>query len=419
MAPPLPGGPIEHGAPPPNTLPSHGTPPPTPGYRTNTAGVQAEKAAASIVEEAEKSAYPENYWEYSALKLKLNDYDGFFANKGASNDKKAKGPLGDAKIAQKKGTVPLEYVKQLQEDLIQIGYLPKTPKADGKYGPATERAIKRFQRHAKRIYRLKSQPGQAISVVDDLQPSQKRYIGDENGVCDQTTAAEIRTWVQKFWINPVGRFALQKLIEGGKLRSDAAAEWEKLVEQVRKLGGSIEGPYGDTTRALAKNNKEGASKYSFHYCGRAVDINQNLANRNATQKYYIVKDPQGESMYWTLYSKTEKQDGTQGTKINKGQITCWDPGAEEEYPIREGYYINLTDTLQQAKIFSRIHAQSAWNNQKKSKKVRYDSHEWWHFQYTIDIQSTFQDELELVGFNEQQIRNAGWKTDDELDNKPG
>jgi hypothetical protein len=44
-----------------------------------------------------------------------------------------------------------------------------------------------------------------------------------------------------------------------------------IVQRVAAAGGTLDGPYGDTTRPLHPNMKAGASHYSFHYSGRAVD----------------------------------------------------------------------------------------------------------------------------------------------------
>jgi hypothetical protein len=43
----------------------------------------------------------------------------------------------------------------------------------------------------------------------------------------------------------------------------------------------------------------------------------------------------------------------------------------------------------------------------------------WHFQYKLDKQETFLDEMELIGYTEKQLREAGWNTEEMLDHKPG
>ena len=57
-------------------------------------------------------------------------------------------------------------------------------------------------------------------------------------------------------------------------------------------------------------------------------------------------------------------------------------------------------------------AQANWNS-------AYNKREWWHFQYMIDLQPTFLDEMELIGVSEADLRAAGWSTDADLDHTPG
>ena len=44
--------------------------------------------------------------------------------------------------------------------------------------------------------------------------------------------------------------------------------------------------------------------------------------------------------------------------------------------------------------------------------------EWWHFYYATDVQETFLDEMELVGYSADTLKKAGW-TDADLDKPPG
>jgi ribosomal protein S18 acetylase RimI-like enzyme len=73
---------------------------------------------------------PTEYWKDTSLRLANGSLD----EKGA-------------KAKKKKANVPHNYVSDLQADLITLGYL-KAKADDGDFGPGTERAIKRFQRHA-------------------------------------------------------------------------------------------------------------------------------------------------------------------------------------------------------------------------------------------------------------------------------
>lgn len=149
------------------------------------------------------------------------------------------GELNGAKKYNKKATAKDHYVTDLQSDLKTPGYL--TGKPDGYYGQGTSRAIIRFQRHAKRLYRVKKD-----GTTDDVKTTS--YKGTETGTCDKSTAAEIRNWVTKNWVLPPGRFKLVK-VGGAKLRSDAAHKWTAAIVSIKAKGGAIiTNDYGDSLR---------------------------------------------------------------------------------------------------------------------------------------------------------------------------
>src|SRR4051812_33479475 len=108
-----------------------------------------------------------DYWSDAALKLATGATDNKYAAK-----------------TKKPATVPENYVSDLQRDLIELGYL-KVGAEDGSFGPGAERAVKRFQRHARRAFRM--QNGAKVAAVP--------WTGTVTGVCDQSTAKEVRAWV--------------------------------------------------------------------------------------------------------------------------------------------------------------------------------------------------------------------------------
>jgi peptidoglycan hydrolase-like protein with peptidoglycan-binding domain len=295
-----------------------------------------------------------------------------------------------------------QQVIQLQTDLIALGYLGG--KADGGYGPGTTRALLRFQRHAARRYRM-PQPDAAAAET---------FQGVADGTCDATTAQEVRKWIDNGWKLPLDRFALTAVSAPnavGKLRSDAAAAWTEIVRLVTSKGGTLAGPYGDTARAVRPTSKVGTSRYSFHYCGRAVDISQALGG-GANQRYFIAKESSGASTMWRIYCKTDKQDGAQGVLIRKDTVTCYAFHNWTEYKLKEGYYFDMTAVIESTGKFERIPAQGGWNGS-------YNKTEWWHFQYKLDKQPTFLDEMELIGYTEAKLKAAGWSSPQLLDHAPG
>lgn len=346
---------------------------------------------ASIVSKyyARLVAHPLNYWEYVFLRL-------YFADKSSNSIDN---------VASKKykitATAPHDYVVQMQRDLIALGYLPaKDEHRDGYFGPQTRRAVARFQRHARRPYRM-PQPDATVG---------ERFTGQETGECDHSTALELRKWLAKGHKVPVGRFPIVP-VTGGALRQDAAAAWTAIIAAAEAQGATLAAPYGDTTRALRLNSKAGTSRYSFHYCGRAVDINQELGG-GKHQRYFIVREPVGDRTYWRLYCTTTHTSGAHIKTLTKDQLKQYTLFNHKESSIPAGRYVDLTALIDSSGLFERIPAQPGWEHV-------YDKAEWWHFQYTFDRQATFQDEMELIGYTEAQLRAAGWSDDDMLDHKPG
>jgi hypothetical protein len=352
------------------------------------------------------AAFPPKYFDHASLRLAFDGAKNFSVDDAGARKLKAR------------ANAPLDYVKQLQSDLIQLGYL-ESGTDDGIFSAKVRRAVERFQRHAKRVYRMPDKKDVAKDAV---------FAGKVTGICEQTTAREIRSWIAAGFVNPVGRFVTRTLDVAGatkkKLREDAADEWEAAVKLVGEQGGVLTGEsngYGDTQRTLQKKvaaNKPGASSFSFHFCARAVDIDQGFGGGKG-KRYFIQREDVGAKTFWRLFCKTELQDGTQGTSFTKGQVTCTDISTRTTYPIPKGSYIDMTSVIESRGTFQRIAAQTGFEDAALPAGVRYNKTEWWHFQYTVDIQETFLDELELIGITEKEARAGGWSTDAELDHKPG
>ena len=99
----------------------------------------------------------------------------------------------------------------LNADLITLGYLEP--------GGSVARALARFQRHAKQIYR-KTAAGEPAEDIPG-------YTGPEDGVAHQATLDEIARWLQKGFRVPLGYFKLAEVGSWGALREDAASAWVK------------------------------------------------------------------------------------------------------------------------------------------------------------------------------------------------
>ena len=292
------------------------------------------------------------------------------------------------------------FAAELLVDLVTLGYLAK---GDMKVHAKVTRAIKRFQRHAARSYRM-PQP--------DVAPT---FVHAADGICDEATASEIRLWIQKKWRLPLGRFHISTLNGIGtnpiQLRSDAATAWSAIAALASSKGATLGGQYGDSARAIRPTSKVGASLHSFHYSGRAVDIAQEFT-LTANHRYYVVKDQQGPLTFWRVWCKTDKQDGSQGVEVKKHTKKWYDFKSATDNWFPSGYYVDLTQLIESTQKFERIHAQNGWQG-------KYNKAEWWHFQYKVDKQPTFLDEMELIGVDEARLRACGWTTDAVLDYAPG
>jgi hypothetical protein len=273
------------------------------------------------------------------------------------------------------------------DDLITLGYLLP--------GGSATRALRRFQRHAKRRYR-KTAAGESVSET-------AVYLGPEDGVAGPETLDELARWLGKEYRLPLGFFKLSKIAEWGWLREDMASEWLAVMAQVEILGGSIDGPYGDTRRPLMETISVGASKFSFHICGRAVDLNQ------GNSSYFPVREMEGAQTLWRIWVKTADQSGAQGSRIAGATYYCF--WTHSDQPLPDGYYFDLTAEMERGGCFERIPAQDGWQRDSRLS-------EWWHFQWVPEKQTTFQDECELIGITEQQLRTFGY-ADADLDHTPG
>jgi hypothetical protein len=219
----------------------------------------------------------------------------------------------------------------------------------------------------------------------------------------------MQKWIAKKWKAPLSRFAL-KSGGGITLREDVFDAWQTLVTKIKGVGGTIDGPYGDSTRGLKKQTKAGASSFSFHIVGRAVDLSQPLAGP-PNHRYHVAKDFTSNGDFWRIWCKTDKQDGTQGQEFKKDELEYWSFWGKAAQKARPGWYIDLTEKITSGGQFERIKAQSGWeHNTNKA--------EWWHVQWSPDKQATFEDECELIGITSQDLKNAGYSEADR-DRAPG
>jgi hypothetical protein len=299
---------------------------------------------------------------------------------------------------------PATDAKGVQGTLISLGYLPKGAD-DGAWGAGSKRALKRFKRRAATsLFRIHVDTGAPMdAAAADL------FKGPVDDTVTDAVLQEMQKWIAKKWKAPLSRFAL-KSGGGITLREDVFDAWQTLVTKIKGVGGTIDGPYGDSTRGLKKQTKAGASSFSFHIVGRAVDLSQPLAGP-PNHRYHVAKDFTSNGDFWRIWCKTDKQDGTQGQEFKKDELEYWSFWGKAAQKARPGWYIDLTEKITSGGQFERIKAQSGWeHNTNKA--------EWWHVQWSPDKQATFEDECELIGITSQDLKNAGYSEADR-DRAPG
>jgi hypothetical protein len=91
---------------------------------------------------------------------------------------------------------------------------------------------------------------------------------------------------------------------------------------------------------------------SWHKTGRALDLALEYKVDGVNQMI-LVRDDLGQNVYWRMYLRAAKQDGTQGQPLNENPWLYWwhiVPDAEPEayaaggkrLPIPAGYYVDVT-----------------------------------------------------------------------------
>ena len=145
--------------------------------------------------------------------------------------------------------------------------------------------------------------------------------------------------------------------------------------------------------------------------GRAIDLQQELSDPRG-RRYWVTKAVPAGTGYWRIYCKTDAQDGKQGKAYTRDEIKYWDFVERKQHSLPPGvYFLDLTDEIESGGKVECIHAQGGWD-------TTYNQTERWHFQYVPNKQETFQDEGELVGYSEKDLKNAGYSEAD-MDRRPG
>ena len=92
---------------------------------------------------------------------------------------------------------------------------------------------------------------------------------------------------------------------------------------------------------------------SWHKTGRALDLDDDLIAPDGIDQELVAREDLGQNIYWRVYLRTAKQDGTQGEPLTEAPWQFWWRVVEAEDPeayaaggrrsrVPEGYYVDVT-----------------------------------------------------------------------------
>jgi len=140
---------------------------------------------------------------------------------------------------------------------------------------------------------------------------------------------------------------------------------------------------GSAWRPMDHTPRPGQSRMSWHVCGRAIDVNQELYDRD-DQLIQLLREDVGSEAFWRVFIRADRQDGSMGEPL---RAAPWDlkarsgddrtataQGGRLLDRVPPGYFVDLT-TLAADYGWERVAALYRW------RQVWWDI-EWWHFQKT-------------------------------------
>lgn len=138
--------------------------------------------------------------------------------------------------------------------------------------------------------------------------------------------------------------------------------------------------FGDMWRGIDAYARPGQSERSWHKAGRAFDINQGPYGPG--QDVVIVLETFGRRVFWRVYFRTARQDGTQGEPL---RVAPWNwsarpgpdgtpTGGAPSFVIPSGYWLD----------FTALAAEYGWHSVAALRRWQtyYPDTDWWHFQKT-------------------------------------
>lgn len=170
---------------------------------------------------------------------------------------------------------------------------------------------------------------------------------------------------------------------GGPYLSDRVDDSFRALRQrvIDETGYDYLNIFGDMWRGIGAYARPGQSERSWHKAGRAFDINQGPYGPGQDVVYIL--ENRGGRVFWRVYFRTARQDGTQGEPL---RLAPWNwssqPGPDGITPtggapstlIPPGYWLD----------FTALAAEYGWRSVGALRRWRtyYPDTDWWHFQKT-------------------------------------
>lgn len=281
-----------------------------------------------------------------------------------------------------------EDVKTLQEALSKIGH--SSIKVDGDFGEKTEDAVIAFQEeqglYADGVVGAHTQHAinNALSNLADEQTGL-----DSVSRSHTTPNAFVRVPADKYR-DGYDRFFL---------RNDAAEAYQRVRASILHKGGIITS--SGAKRSLNANVSPSRSATSFHYTGRALDLQVGSGMENTRRDPYVIT-PDGDR-YWRVYTRAEG-----GESMSLDAVTY---GSRNRTRSVNGNFIDLT-ALFEVNGFKRIRARKSFFT-----GGTWLGAEWWHFQWEeglIKGETTFGSELLRVYPESTLTGTPPWRSKDNI-----
>ncbi len=181
---------------------------------------------------------------------------------------------------------------------------------------------------------------------------------------------------------PYYRFVRLPVRTNGPYLSDRVDDSFRALRQrvIDETGYDYLSVFGDMWRGIDAYARPGQSERSWHKAGRAFDINQGPYGPG--QDVVIVLETFGRRVFWRVYFRTARQDGTQGEPL---RVAPWNwsaqpgpdgrpTGGAPSYVIPPGYWLDFT-ALAAGYGWQAVSALRRW-------QTYYPDTDWWHFQKT-------------------------------------